>query len=79
MARADVISFSSHESLYTQDSTGRYAVELGYRTIMLTDATAAFSREGMKAAADVSYPAFAHLVTTTEEIIKKLRAHYPHL
>jgi nicotinamidase-related amidase len=46
-------------------------MELGYHVTLVKDATAAFSREEMHAA-EVNGPTFAHLVTTTREIIDRL-------
>jgi nicotinamidase-related amidase len=53
------------------ESTGRFGVELGYHLTLVKDATAAFSREEMHAA-EVNAPTFAHVVTTTREIIDRL-------
>ena len=53
------------------ESTGRFGVELGYHLTLVKDATAAFSREEMHAA-EVNGPTFAHVVTTTREIIDRL-------
>ena len=56
------------------ESTGRYAMELGYHDTMVKDATAAFSKEAMHAAHVVNAPAYAHarVVTTTSELIAVL-------
>jgi len=51
------------------ESTGRYGMELGYHVTLVTDATAAFSAEGMKAAA-ANAPMFAHAILTTKELLK---------
>lgn len=54
------------------ESTGRFAMELGYHVTMVKDATAAFSKEGMHAAHVVNAPTYAHVVTTTSELIAAL-------
>lgn len=54
------------------ESTGRYAMELGYHVTIVTDATAAFSKEGMHAAHVVNAPTYAHAITTTSDLIAAL-------
>ena len=54
------------------ECTGRFASELGYHVTLVRDATAAFSPEAMRAAHDVNGPAFAHVVTTTGELLDAL-------
>jgi nicotinamidase-related amidase len=54
------------------ESTGRYGVELGYHVTMLKDATAGFSEVAYKAAAEVNYPGFAHVVKNAEEWVKEV-------
>jgi nicotinamidase-related amidase len=41
------------------ESTGRYAMELGYHVTLVTDATAAFSKDQMEAAHELNGPNFA--------------------
>ncbi len=53
------------------ESTGRFAMELGYHVTMVKDATAAFSKEAMQAA-ELNAPTYAHAVMTTEELLKAL-------
>ena len=53
------------------EATGRFGMELGYHVTLVKDATAAFSREEMHAA-EVNAPTFAHVVTTTRELIDRL-------
>lgn len=55
------------------ESTGRYAVELGYHTTLLKDAIGAFNMQEMEAAIDVNFPAFAHGVLTTENFVKGIK------
>lgn len=55
------------------EGTARYAVELGYHVTLVRDATAAFSMDAMHAAHDVNGPAFAHVITTTVNLISALR------
>jgi nicotinamidase-related amidase len=52
--------------------TGRFAVELGYHVTLVTDATAAFSAEAMHAAHGIAGPTYAHVITTTDDLIAQL-------
>lgn len=54
------------------ESTGRYAMELGYHVTLVSDATAAFSKEMMHAAHALNGPTFAHAILTTAELLKAL-------
>lgn len=56
------------------ESTGRYAVELGYHTTLISDGIAAFSEAEMKATIEVNWPAFGHGVLDTETFLSKLQA-----
>ncbi len=51
------------------ESTGRYAVEMGYHTTFLKDAVATFSPEAQKAAIELDYPRIAHAVLTVDEFL----------
>jgi nicotinamidase-related amidase len=53
------------------ESTARYAMELGYHVTLVPGATAAFSPEGMQAAA-VNAPMFAHAILDTDELLALL-------
>lgn len=53
------------------ESTARYGMELGYHVTLVPDATAAFSAEGMRAAA-VNAPMFAHAITPTDALLQQL-------
>jgi nicotinamidase-related amidase len=53
------------------ESTGRFGMELGYHVTLVPNATAAFSPEGMQAAA-INAPMFAHAILTTEELLAQL-------
>jgi nicotinamidase-related amidase len=53
------------------ESTARFGMELGYHVTLVTDATAAFSVEGMQAAA-INAPMYAHAIYTTSELVAKL-------
>jgi nicotinamidase-related amidase len=55
------------------EATGRFAMELGYHVTLVTDATADFGPEEMHSAHTVSGPTFAHEITTTEGLLKKLQ------
>lgn len=54
------------------DSTGRYAVELGYHATLISDAIAAFSQEEMDATIKTNWPSFGHAVLTTDEFLGML-------
>jgi nicotinamidase-related amidase len=54
------------------EATGRFAMELGYHVILVTDATAAFSPEAMHAAHVINGPTYAHAITTTDELVAEL-------
>ena len=56
------------------ESTGRFAMELGYHVTLVTDATAAFSQEMMHAAHELNGPTYAHAILTTAELISALQA-----
>lgn len=53
------------------ESTGRYGMELGYHVTLVKDCTAAFSPEGMVAAA-TNAPMFAHSILSTGELLEQL-------
>jgi nicotinamidase-related amidase len=55
------------------ESTGRFAMELGYHVTLVTDATAAFSQELMHAAHKLNGPTYAHEILTTAELISVLQ------
>jgi nicotinamidase-related amidase len=56
------------------ECTGRFAMELGYHVTLVRDATAAFTREMMRAAHELNGPTFAHEIVTTAELIAALEA-----
>ncbi|WP_201841141.1 isochorismatase family cysteine hydrolase [Microvirga zambiensis] len=56
------------------ESTGRFAMELGYHVTLVTDATAAYSPEMMHAAHKLNGPTYAHAILTTAELIASLHA-----
>lgn len=53
------------------EATARAAMELGYHVTLVPSATAAFSPEGMVAAA-VNAPMFAHAILGTDELLAQL-------
>ncbi|MFD3455054.1 isochorismatase family cysteine hydrolase [Streptomyces sp. NPDC058691] len=55
------------------ESTGRYAMELGYHVTLVRDATAAFLPEMMHAAHELNGPTFAHAITTTQDLVLALQ------
>ncbi|WP_029013387.1 isochorismatase family cysteine hydrolase [Niveispirillum irakense] len=54
------------------ESTGRYAVELGYHVTLVRDATAAASPEAMRAAHEINGPTYAHAIVTAAELLAAL-------
>ncbi|MGF6732004.1 nicotinamidase-related amidase [Paraburkholderia youngii] len=56
------------------ESTSRFAMELGYHVTLVRDATAAFTREMMRAAHELNGPTFAHEILTTAELVAALPA-----
>jgi nicotinamidase-related amidase len=54
------------------ESTGKYAVELGYHVTLVRDATAAASAEAMRCAHDINGPTYAHEIVTTAQLIAAL-------
>jgi nicotinamidase-related amidase len=56
------------------ESTGRYAMELGYHVTLVRDATAAFTKEMMHAAHELNGPTYAHAILGTSELIAALPA-----
>ncbi|MDX3239476.1 cysteine hydrolase [Streptomyces sp. ME03-5709C] len=54
------------------ESTGRYAMELGYHVTLVRDATAAYRPEMMHAAHELNGPTYAHSITTTADVLKTL-------
>jgi len=55
------------------ESTSRFAMELGYHVTLVKDATAAFSKDRMRAAHELNGPNFAHAILTTKELLGALR------
>lgn len=51
------------------ESTGKYAVELGYHVTLVRDATAAASAEAMRCAHEINGPTYAHAIVTTAQLI----------
>lgn len=56
------------------ESTGRFAMEMGYHVTLVTDATAAYSTEAMHTAHVVNGPTYAHEILTTEALVSALAA-----
>lgn len=54
------------------ESTGRYAVEMGYHTTFLKDAVATFSHAEQKAAVELDYPRIAHAVLTVDAFLEQI-------
>ena len=51
------------------ESTGRFAMELGYHVTLVRDATAAFLPEMMHAAHELNGPTYAHALVATRELV----------
>jgi len=51
------------------ESTGRYAMEIGYHVTLIRDATAAYSKDMMHAAHELNGPTYAHAILTTAELL----------
>jgi nicotinamidase-related amidase len=56
------------------ESTSRFAMELGYHVTLVRDATAAFTKEMMRAAHELNGPTFAHEILTTAQLVAALAA-----
>jgi nicotinamidase-related amidase len=56
------------------ESTSRFAMELGYHVTLVRDATAAFTKEMMRAAHELNGPTFAHEILTTAQLVEALPA-----
>ncbi|MEU4098253.1 isochorismatase family cysteine hydrolase [Streptomyces sp. NPDC026673] len=54
------------------ESTGRYAMELGYHVTLVRDATAAYLPEMLHAAHELNGPTYAHAITTTADLLATL-------
>jgi nicotinamidase-related amidase len=54
------------------ESTGRFAMELGYHVTLVKDAKAAFSKERMRGAHELNGPDFAHAIVTTDALLAAL-------
>jgi nicotinamidase-related amidase len=54
------------------EGTSRFAVELGYRVTLVTDATAAFSDDRMHAAHVLNGPTYAHELLTAAAVVTRL-------
>jgi nicotinamidase-related amidase len=54
------------------ESTSRFAMELGYHVALVKDATAASTKEMMRAAHELNGPTFAHAILTAAELVAAL-------
>jgi nicotinamidase-related amidase len=54
------------------EGTARFGMQRGYHVTLIRDATAAFDREGMRAAHEVNGPRFAHAMLSTDELLARL-------
>lgn len=55
------------------ETTSRFAAELGYHVTLVTDATAAFSRNCMHSAHVLNGPTYAHAIITTADLLVSLK------
>lgn len=56
------------------DSTVRYAMELGYQVTVVSDATASYSDDQMRAALKITLPNYAKAIVSTAGIIELIEA-----
>jgi nicotinamidase-related amidase len=56
------------------ESTGRFAMELGYHVTLVRDATAAFSAEMLHAAHELNGPTYAHSIVTTDDLLTAIHS-----
>jgi nicotinamidase-related amidase len=56
------------------ETTAKFAVEFGFHTTLVKDATAAVSQECMHSAHVLNGPTYAHEILTTAELLSALRA-----
>jgi nicotinamidase-related amidase len=54
------------------ESTSRFAMELGYHVTLVRDATAAFTKDRMHAAHELTGPTYAHAILETSELMAVL-------
>lgn len=59
------------------ESTGRFAMELGYHVTLVRDATAAFLPEMMNAAHQLNGPTYAHAILATGELVTAFKEARP--
>ncbi|SCG74844.1 cysteine hydrolase [Micromonospora inositola] len=59
------------------ESTGRYAMELGYHVTLVRDATAALNPERMHAAHELNGPTYAHAIVTTKHLVTAFKNAQP--
>lgn len=50
------------------ESTSCFAMELGYHVTLVRDATAALTKDMLRAAHDLNGPTYAHAITTTTNL-----------
>ncbi|MER5425994.1 cysteine hydrolase [Streptosporangium roseum] len=55
------------------ESTGRFAMELGYHVTLVRDATAAFLPEMMNAAHELNGPTYAHAIVATGALVTSFK------
>lgn len=54
------------------ETTGRFAMELGYHVTLVKDATAAFNKDRMHAGHELNGPTYAHAILSTVEVLAAL-------
>ncbi|MYM68438.1 isochorismatase family protein [Pseudoduganella sp. FT55W] len=55
------------------ETTAKFAMELGYQVTLITDATAAFSKEAMHAAHHINGPTYASAILSTSALLHALK------
>ena len=73
-----VLAFEPHPELFAVlCQNAGYAMELGYHVTLVCDATAAFSRDMMRAAHELNGPTYAHSILTTLELVAAIGQRQP--
>lgn len=70
ISRVIVVGMAAHTCV---ESTGRFAMELGYHVTLVKDATSAYDNDSMRVAHEVTGPTFAHRITSTALIVSELQ------
>jgi ureidoacrylate peracid hydrolase len=63
------VVFAGLTSQTCVEGTGRHALDAGYHVTFLSDAVAEFTEQAHRAAIDISYPRFGHVVSTIDDFL----------